>query len=432
MYPNFILIGIDTLRADHLGCYGYVRNTSPNIDRIAGEGVLFKNAFANGIPTHPAWTTILTGAHPLRHKIVTHMGEVQLSKSIPMVQEVLRKNGYVTVAVDNMFLKYGSFYKWFTRGFNIYSHPGGIPAPEAGLKVQAENVTEISLKILQKLLEKKKPFFLFLHYWDPHAPYKPPSPFNRLFWKKDFPENESLLDFMISQYDGEIAYCDSEVGRLLEFLSDNGLFDKTIIIVTADHGENLMEHGNYMGHRGLYDCITRIPLIIRFPNKEYKGVIDSFAQHIDITPTILTMIDAKIPSTVDGISLINVIENKKKVKEILMVENTLEKAMALRTMEWKLIIHLGKTPEEIPSGYVRLYNILKDRMERINLASHELKVVKNLKKRLDEKVEKILAGGENPLLIQSIRTKKIKAYSEAKSLIELYGLLMQEKEDKTI
>jgi len=432
MYPNFILIGIDTLRADHLGCYGYVRNTSPNIDRIAGEGVLFKNAFANGIPTHPAWTTILTGAHPLRHKIVTHMGEVQLSKSIPMVQEVLRKNGYVTVAVDNMFLKYGSFYKWFTRGFNIYSHPGGIPAPEAGLKVQAENVTEISLKILQKLLEEKKPFFLFLHYWDPHAPYKPPSPFNRLFWKKDFPENESLLDFMISQYDGEIAYCDSEVGRLLEFLSDNGLFDKTIIIVTADHGENLMEHGNYMGHRGLYDCITRIPLIIRFPNKEYKGVIDSFAQHIDITPTILTMIDAKIPSTVDGISLINVIENKKKVKEVLMVENTLEKAMALRTMEWKLIIHLGKTPEEIPSGYVRLYNILKDRMERINLASHELKVVKNLKKRLDEKVEKILAGGENPLLIQSIRTKKIKAYSEAKSLIELYGLLMQEKEDKTI
>ena len=432
MYPNFILIGIDTLPADHLGCYGYVRNTSPNIDRIAGEGVLFKNAFANGIPTHPAWTTILTGAHPLRHKIVTHMGEVQLSKSIPMVQEVLRKNGYVTVAVDNMFLKYGSFYKWFTRGFNIYSHPGGIPAPEAGLKVQAENVTEISLKILQKLLEEKKPFFLFLHYWDPHAPYKPPSPFNRLFWKKDFPENESLLDFMISQYDGEIAYCDSEVGRLLEFLSDNGLFDKTIIIVTADHGENLMEHGNYMGHRGLYDCITRIPLIIRFPNKEYKGVIDSFAQHIDITPTILTMIDAKIPSTVDGISLINVIENKKKVKEVLMVENTLEKAMALRTMEWKLIIHLGKTPEEIPSGYVRLYNILKDRMERINLASHELKVVKNLKKRLDETVEKILTGGENPLLIQSIRTKKIKAYSEAKSLIELYGLLMQEKEDKTI
>ena len=155
---------------------------------------------------------------------------------------------------------------------------------------------------------------------------------------------------MISQYDGEMAYCDSEVGRLLEFLSDNGLFDKTIIIVTADHRENLMEHGNYMGHRGLYDCITRIPLIIRFPNKEYKEVIDSFAQHIDITPTILAMIDAKIPSAVNGISLINVIENKKKVKEVLMVENTLEKAMALRTMEWKLIIHLGETPEKNSLG----------------------------------------------------------------------------------
>jgi len=129
---KIIIIGIDTLRADHLSCYGYVRNTSPNMDKIAGESILFKYAFANGIPTRPAWTTILTGIHPLKQEIITHIGSIQLSNIFPMLQEILRANGYVTGAVDNMFLKYGEFYKWFTRGFNIYSHPGGIPAPKAG------------------------------------------------------------------------------------------------------------------------------------------------------------------------------------------------------------------------------------------------------------------------------------------------------------
>ncbi|RLE79381.1 MAG: hypothetical protein DRJ51_07895 [Thermoprotei archaeon] len=424
---NFIIIGIDTLRADHLSCYGYVRKTSPNIDKLAKESVVFTNAFANGIPTHPAWTTILTGAHPLRHRIVTHMGEVQLSTSVFMIQEVLKERGYVTAAVDNMFLKYGAFYKWFTRGFFIYSHPGGVPAPEAGLKVQAEDVTKMTLEVLREVSEKNKPFFLFIHYWDPHSPYKPPPPFNRSFWKMEPPEDTSMLDYAISQYDGEIAYVDSKVGDLIEYLENSGLLDKTVIILTSDHGESLMQHDNYMGHKGLYDSITKVPLIIRFPEGEPRGTITELIQHIDIAPTIYDLAGVDPPKTVDGRSLMNVIEGGKGVEEVLMVENTQQKAMGLRTRNWKFIIYLEKTPEGLPAGYVRLYDFSKDEGEQINLAPHEVEVVESLKKRLDELTNRILEGRTNPLLEQAATMRKIKFYSEAKTLIELYGLILRER-----
>lgn len=425
---NFIIIGIDTLRADHLSCYGYLRKTSPNIDNLARESIIFLNAFANGIPTHPGWTTILTGTHPLKHKIVTHMGNVQLSPSILMIQEVLRREGYITAAVDNMFLKYGSFYKWFTRGFSIYSHPGGIPAPEAGLKVQADDVTNMALKLLNELLEKKKPFFLFIHYWDPHSPYRPPPPFNKLFWKSEPPDDEKMLDYAISQYDGEIAYADDRVGKLIEFLEDKGVLNDTVIIVTSDHGESLMQHDNYMGHKGLYDCVTRVPLIIRFPEGEPKGFFRELVQHIDIAPTIYDLAGVKPPKTVHGKSLVKILESGRGANEVVLLENSQQKAIGLRTKEWKLIIYLEKSPEGLPKGYVKLFNVKKDPYERINLAYHELDIVKELKKRLDELVNSYLEGEKNPLLEQPTGMRRIKFYSEAKSLIELYGLIMKERE----
>jgi len=423
---NFLLIGIDTLRADHLSCYGYVRKTSPRIDELAREGIIFTRAYANGIPTHPSWTTILTGVHPLRHKVVTHMGNVKLSKSIPMIQEILRRQGYVTGAVDNMFLKYGSFYAWFTRGFDIYSHPGGVPAPEAGLKVQAKDVTEYSIKLISELIKMNKPFFAFLHYWDPHGPYKPPVPFNTLFWKNEAPQSDELLDYVISQYDGEIAYADSMIGKLLDFLEEQGLLDNTVVIITSDHGENLMQHGNYLGHKGLYDNITRVPLIIRFPEAKVRGKVDDLVQHVDIAPTILELAGVKVQVDMDGISLISLIEGKKlKRRDVVMLESTQQKAIGLRTEEWKLIKYLEKTPEGLPAGYLQLFNVSKDPSERVNLAYHELEVTEKLIKKLELFVREILHGEENPLLKQAITRRKVKFYSEAKDLIELYGLIIR-------
>jgi len=423
---NFLLIGIDTLRADHLSCYGYVRKTSPRIDRLASEGIIFTNAFANGIPTHPSWTTILTGVHPLRHKIITHMGNVKLSKDIPMIQEILKKEGYSTGAVDNMFLKYGSFYAWFTRGFDIYSHPGGIPAPEAGLKVQAKEVTEASIKLINELDRTGKPFFVFLHYWDPHGPYKPPTPFNTLFWRRDVPENDKMLDYVIAQYDGEIAYVDSMIGKLLDFLEERKLLENTVIIITSDHGENLMQHGDYLGHKGLYDNITRIPLIVRLPDGERKGEIDSIVQHVDIAPTILELAGVKAKVKMSGESLVSLLnDDRPRREEVVMLESTQQKAIGLRTKRWKLIKYLEETPEGFPKGYLQLFDLKRDPEERVNLAYHELELTKELESRLETLTKEILCGQENPLLKQSITRRKVKFYSEAKDLIELYGLIIR-------
>jgi len=423
---NFLLIGIDTLRADHLSCYGYVRKTSPRIDELANEGVIFTRAYANGIPTHPSWTTILTGVHPLRHKIVTHMGNTKLSKSIPMIQEILREHGYVTGAVDNMFLKYGSFYAWFTRGFDIYSHPGGIPAPEAGLKVQAEDVTRASMKLIDELAKTGKPFFVFLHYWDPHGPYKPPPPFDTLFWKEEVLRDSELLDYVISQYDGEVAYADSMVGKLIDFLNEKKLLESTVIIVTSDHGENLMQHGDYLGHKGLYDNVTRVPLIMRFPEAQMKGKIDELVQHMDIAPTILELAKVKAEVDMDGESLVPLIHGEERRKrEIVMLESTQQKAIGLATEEWKLIKYLEDTPDGLPKGYVQLFDLKKDPHERVNLAYHELELTKELDNKLETLVKRVLRGEENPLLVQPITRRKIKFYSEAKDLIELYGLIVR-------
>ncbi len=436
MRPNFLLIGIDTLRADHLGCYGYVRNTSPNLDRLARKGVVFKKAFAPAIPTHPGWTSILTGAHPLRHKILTHMGDVQLSKDIPMVQEVLRKHGYETGAVDNMFLKYGAFYDWFTRGFKEYMHPGAIPAPEAGLKVQADAVNRMALEWLSKWLEKpdRRPFFLFLHYWDPHAPYKPPEPYDSMFWKLDRPDEETekeFRDYVVSQYDGEIAYADAKVGELLEFLESRNLLDETMIIVVSDHGEDLREHTDVWGHKGLFDNVTRVPLIISYPSELPENkVVEALVQHVDIAPTILEAAGVEPPPTVYGRSLKPLIQGEVEsiYSEVILMENSQEKARALRTERWKLIVSLGKDFEGRPAGWLRLYNLEKDPGETINLALHEAELSGELKERLEKVVNGILKGEPDPLLEQPVRSRRIKFYSEARSLIELYGLIKREME----
>ena len=431
--PNILIIGVDTLRADHLGCYGYPRRTSPNIDRLASEGVTFNSAFAPAIPTHPGWTTILTGAHPLHHGVITHMGDFKLSPEIRMIQEVLRRNGYVTAAVDNMYLKYGAYYDWFTRGFSVYMHPGGIPAPEAGLKVQAEAVTGMTMRWLREYdRSRSRPFFLFIHYWDPHSPYKPPQPFDSLFWNLEKPvEGEEDIDYVLSQYDGEIAYVDSEIGKLLQFMEDHGLTENLLTILVADHGENLKQCGSYLGHAGLYDVVTRVPLIIAYPGRIPEGsAIDRIVQHTDVAATIYDLLGLEAPPTVFGKSLLPLIDGDvdELYREIVLLENSQEKAYGLRTERWKLIVNLSRDMNGKPNGWVRLFDLKRDPMERVNLATHEKELVENLRMKLDSLYKRILGGRPDPLRQQPVGMKRIKFYSEAKTLIELYGLIKKDKD----
>ncbi|OYT43871.1 hypothetical protein B6U84_05330 [Candidatus Bathyarchaeota archaeon ex4484_40] len=255
-----ILFVIDTLRADHLGCYGYGKETSPNIDRLADEGVLFENAYPSDVPTQPSFTSMFTGQRGIMTGVVSHSRTESLSESIPYLTEILAQNGVTTAAVSTLYM----MRRWFARGFKYYMNP------VAGIRrklqqVDAEEINEMALPWIRE--HKDEDFFLFVHYWDPHSIYRPPEPYRRLFYQGDEtdPENRSLdvlrtqpvwpfikrhldamkenitdIEYVIAQYDGEIRYADDNFGELLNLLEDLGIYDETAIIFTSDHGESLM------------------------------------------------------------------------------------------------------------------------------------------------------------------------------------------------
>jgi len=182
-----ILLVIDTLRADHLGCYGYSRDTSPNIDRIAREGTLFENAYPSDVPTQPSFTSMFTGQRGIITGIVSHSRTENLDENVPFFTEILARKGITTAAVSTLYM----MRRWFARGFKYYMNP--VAGVRRRLQqVDAEEINGMAIPWLRD--HKKEDFFLFIHYWDPHAIYLPPEPYRRLFYDGDEtdPENRSV------------------------------------------------------------------------------------------------------------------------------------------------------------------------------------------------------------------------------------------------
>jgi len=431
---NIILVAIDTLRADHLGCYGYAKGTSPNIDRLAEDGAVFENCFAVGIPTHPAYTTIMTGMHPLIHRIVCHAGNVNLSPTITMLPEYLSKHGYVTIAVDNLataerIARAG----WFARGYRYYFSTGGITVISQGVKINAEVVNKTAFEALELALKKggDKGFFMFIHYWDPHAPYLPPRRYLGKFYNSD-PSKGDVEDrlgktlwgrlllngwigelvrsgirdksYIDASYDAEIAYVDERIGEMLTRIDELGLTDDTVIVLTADHGEGLGEHEIYYDHHGLYEWDVKVPLIIRYPSRIPKSVrIKAMVSHMDIMPTLLEIAGVQISEKVSGNSLLSLLDGEWSGYSMLcMVENTRMTKRALRTEEWKLIETLRPDIYGKPAGYIELYDLKKDPMETKNIADLNEDLALQLLGRM-EKLYRFITGGVNdPLVEQEI------------------------------
>jgi len=431
---NIILIAIDTLRADHLGCYGYTKGTSPNIDQFAKDSVVFENCFAVGIPTHPAYTTIMTGVHPLIHKIVCHAGKVDLSPTITMLSEYLNRYGYVTIAVDNLataerIARAG----WFARGYRYYFSTGGITVISQGVKINAEVVNEAVFEALELALKKDgdKGFFMFIHYWDPHAPYLPPRRYIEKFYEGD-PSKGDVEDrlkktlwgrhllsgwvgelarsgvkdksYIDASYDAEIAYVDEKIGELLARIDELGLTDDTVVMLTADHGESLGEHEIYYDHHGLYEWDVKVPLIIRYPSRIPKGVrVKAMVSHMDITPTLLELAGIPIPKEVSGSNLLALLDGKWDGYPMLcMVENTRMTKRALRTERWKLIETLRPDIYGRPAGYIELYDLEKDPKETENIADLNEDLALQLLGRMEKLYRFITGGLSDPLIEQEI------------------------------
>jgi choline-sulfatase len=309
--PNVFLITIDTLRPDHVGCYGYKQVETPGLDALAADGVRFTQAFTHSPITNTSHITILTGLLPSVHG-VTDFG-IPLSPQHVTAAELLKKHGYKTAAfIGAVILDSNTLAPGLDRGFDFYDNFPKDDSKDANGKTRPRwgRVERRGMEVVahaERWFEKNRtgPHFVWVHLYDPHDPYEPPAPFS-----------EKYKDHL---YDGEIAYADSALVNLIAFLKKAGAYDNALIIVAGDHGEGLGEHGEETHGLFLYDSTLHIPLILKVAVK-IRGaapagtVIDSEVRTTDILPTILSAAKVDAPAELNGESLLPLIDEKKTAK----------------------------------------------------------------------------------------------------------------------
>jgi len=425
---NVLLITVDSLRADHLGCYGYRHDTTPNIDALASDGALAEQFFCSAIPTHPSYTTLYTGQHAIKHKIVAHAGTNVLSREAPFLSELFMEAGYTTCAADNLMRAR----PWFGRGYEFYID-SSIRRP----LVVNVNCEDINARIIPWLRgHAMEPFFLFLHYWDPHYPFTPPRSYRHLFYEGNDPtdpNNHTLdpwwdhpfgmiardtwlrtpdgpitdPDYVISLYDQEIRYLDDHLPKILDTLDDLGLTENTLVLLLADHGESMIEHGIFFEHHGLYDCVLHIPMIARLPGRIPKGLrISKILQMQDVAPTLLDAAGLPIPSEMDGRSFWPILIGETKegaYDRVISLESSWMSKWSLRTDRNKLI--LSRVQDFYGKPMRELYDLEQDPAEEYNLAKEQPELLQDMEKELEGWIaDRLEAQGEkrDPLLDHGI------------------------------
>ncbi len=282
-----VLVSIDTLRSDHLPAYGYEGVETPAIDRLRAAGILFERAYSPAPLTLPAHASLLTGAPPTRHGVRDNIGYA-LDDSLPTLAELLREGGYRTAAAVSAYVR--RHQTGIGRGFELFDDQ----LPRSGFVVMAD-VQRPGLETLEAIREwlvevSGEPFFLFLHLYEPHTPYTPPAPF---------------ADTVPLSYDGEIAAADQAVGALLAYLDELGLFDRSLILLTSDHGEGLGDHGEAEHGVLLYRESLQVPLVLKLPFSASAGTaVERPVELADVPPTLLSLVGLPVPPTMDGVSLV--------------------------------------------------------------------------------------------------------------------------------
>ena len=306
---NVLLITIDTLRADHLSAYGYSRQTTPNIDRLAREGVLFQRAISQWPKTSPSFASMMSSTYGHTNGLIRTTAQ-RMPDRFLMLAELLKAGGYSTrAAVANVNL--GRLFN-FDQGFDTYLEPWR----ETNEQRRSDLVTRDGLDLLRQAADEKRPFFVWLHYFDPHARYQPAKPYDGMFvndthfdasWRMPFqrerrkdiggiPTTASLgredrIAYYVAQYDAEIREVDQQVGVILRDLEKRGLAGNTLVILTSDHGESLGDHNYFFEHgRFPYDDCVHVPLIVRAPGTSKAGhVVRSPVELIDLVPSVLDL-----------------------------------------------------------------------------------------------------------------------------------------------
>jgi arylsulfatase A-like enzyme len=286
---NILLITLDTTRADHLGAYGFQSIATPNLDRLARDGVLFEQTETVAPLTLPAHASLLTGRFPPAHGVRDNAG-FALDTRETTLADLLRTRGYRTGAfVASSVLASG---RGLSRGFDVYRDVIAPPAPRGipgGVRRPANEVTDEALKWIAGVATSR--FFAWVHFYDAHRPYDVPEPYH--------------TQYVGRPYDGAIAFMDGEIGRLLAFLQQRGLLTNTIVVAVGDHGESLGDHGEASHAVFVYESVTRVPFIVRAPFTPLRGrIVDDVTRSIDVMPTLLDLLGVRSPATVEGTSLV--------------------------------------------------------------------------------------------------------------------------------
>lgn len=383
--PNVLLIGLDTLRADAVGAWGRSPSLTPEIDALAKESDVYLDAYTAFNVTNPSFISIMTGLYGKNH------GAYDLETPLPRTQvtlaEHLRQAGYATMAVlsashlQDVNSGLGQGFDEVTRASEHFAGELPVDMTIDWLAARAKSATAA-------LPAPPKPFFVWLHLFDPHTPHTPPEPFASGYepsapaglspvatwipYRTPGPRAfvEQVLGAHKDLYDGEVAYLDHQVGRLLDFLRSRNLLDDTWVVLVADHGESLGEHGVSFRHVGLHDTTTHVPMMIRRPGRDRTGrSIRGLVQTIDLFPTLLGALGLPIPPQ-DGEDLGKLTGDGRTGRRAVFAEHAGRLGLMVRTPEWKFILSSGNT-RFFPDG-PSLFDLRTDPGEKLNRAGEGL------------------------------------------------------------
>jgi arylsulfatase A-like enzyme/Flp pilus assembly protein TadD len=357
--PNVVLITMDATRADHLGCYGNDQIQTPTIDALADRSLRFDRCFAAAPITLPSHTTMLTGLYPLNHSVRDN-GTFSVPEGLPTLATILGGAGWTTLGVIGAFPLTSPF--GLSRDFDFWDESferrGKVLLPLAFEQRSADRVTRTALRMVKN--HDEGPFFLFVHYFDPHRPWEAPALYARRYRH--------------SPYDAEIAFTDACIGRLLKGLEEMGHTNDTVIILAADHGEGLNDHEEETHSYLLFNGTVRVPLMLSGPGIE-RGVVDRPVSLADIAPTVLDILGLEAPRKMDGVSLLNPPSDDRLVySECLAgrLQHEWNDMRAAISGDRKLI--LGAPSE--------LYDIRDDLGENEDLAADEPDIAADMERRL--------------------------------------------------
>ncbi len=454
--PNIVIIVSDAMRAQNLQPYGYNLETTPFLNKFSREGVLFENAYATVDQTDPSFTTILSGRYPLVHGITRHGPDVTrehvdifYATGTRLLQEFLQKQGYTTIAIDWLS-------RWHKKGFTIYG--SALELKGSLSKIWFSKAVSLTTKILirasswrtykslYKLFSKigycydksalcvfdvawnyikrvRKPFFMLIHLWDTHTPLNDIP----LFLVKKFYSGEcsetvhemalriknrewrrlvlkyhlkgiKCVDEVEPRYNAAIRHVDTLIKEFIEALKELKIFENTLVIITGDHGDNLIRNNIFIGHGGLFQRVLRIPLVIVGPSIPSNKRIKTPVQHIDIVPTILDIVGVKPKGYYfDGKSLLELLETGNPLRDyVFAVSSTAPKRYALISDYYKLVYSPSIRDAMDKYGgiwfqdVVELYNLRTDNDDRINLVDDLPDIAKELENRLKQIVNRLV------------------------------------------